>query len=284
MKKQKEYLNMNTEKAWNKLYARLDSEKLIPDNTLQAKTSLIGNHKALWLCAAISILIIGIVTLHFNKHNQSYSEQLISQSNNEKLSLVKVLEDGSTVFMAKESSLKYPAHFRKNERVVVLNGEAYFDISKNPDKPFIIETKSVKVEVLGTSFNIKNNKSIPFELSVREGKVKITNKKNGRQEIITKGGIAVLSDSGFDIKYRNCDSIIMKYTSYIKFKDEPLSNIVGVINKIHPSVKIETSSSIGDKRLTVAFANEKPETMVNLICHALNLNYTQIGNRITIKE
>lgn len=65
------------------------------------------------------------------------------------------LADGTTVWLNSDSELKYPLRFKGNKREVYLKGEAFFDVAKNAEKPFIVHTETMTVNVLGTSFNVK---------------------------------------------------------------------------------------------------------------------------------
>ncbi|MFT4019777.1 MAG: FecR domain-containing protein [Agriterribacter sp.] len=82
------------------------------------------------------------------------------------------LPDGSSVVLHAGSKLEYPTVFAGRAREVRLSGEAYFDIFRNPEKPFIIHTGSVKTTVLGTAFNIKSDEK-KVVVSVTRGKVKV---------------------------------------------------------------------------------------------------------------
>lgn len=89
------------------------------------------------------------------------SRSLLTEENREKPTLVKTLEDGSVVYLAQESTLKYPEHFAEDKREVNLQGEAFFDVAKKPEQAFTIETARVRVEVLGTAFNVRSNEGGP---------------------------------------------------------------------------------------------------------------------------
>lgn len=69
------------------------------------------------------------------------------------------LSDGSCVYVNSESRLHYPVRFLGRQRSVELDGEAYFEVAENPDKPFVVHTDLIDVRVVGTSFNIKSYKS-----------------------------------------------------------------------------------------------------------------------------
>lgn len=98
---------------------------------------------------------------------------LIMQENTEQSTLVTTLEDGSIVYMGGETSLQYPEHFSMDKREVSLQGNALFDVAGNRERPFLIETEEVRIEVLGTMFHVKSDVGSTFELSVQRGKVKV---------------------------------------------------------------------------------------------------------------
>ena len=84
-----------------------------------------------------------------------------------------ILAEGSTVWLNSNSRFKYPGFFR-DDRVVELNGEGYFDIAKDTKKPFIINTSKYCLQVLGTSFNVEAYDNSPvFQTALFTGKVKL---------------------------------------------------------------------------------------------------------------
>lgn len=105
---------------------------------------------------------------------------LIMQENTEQSTLVTTLEDGSIVYMGGETSLQYPEHFSMDKREVSLQGNALFDVAGNRERPFLIETEEVRIEVLGTMFHVKSDVGSTFELSVQRGKVKVALKIKSR--------------------------------------------------------------------------------------------------------
>ena len=87
------------------------------------------------------------------------------------------------------SRIKYiPETFAEEgiAREVSFSGEAYFEVAHNPEKPFIVTTNDVKVEVLGTKFLVRTFVDKPTEVLVTEGKVKVTYLKNGESYIFTR--------------------------------------------------------------------------------------------------
>lgn len=85
-----------------------------------------------------------------------------------------ILSDGSKVWLNSHSSISYPVSFNEKERIINLDGEAYFEVSKKNGVPFIVQTGDYKIQVLGTTFNVLSRlKQRVFETSLFTGAVKI---------------------------------------------------------------------------------------------------------------
>ena len=162
------------DRAWNKLYDRLDADGLLLSGRQDRKRL---SASMLWKWGAVAAIWVGIcvfLTVTYRKVGESVEAQaLIMQENTEQSTLVTTLEDGSIVYMGGETSLQYPEHFSMDKREVSLQGNALFDVTGNRERPFLIETEEVRIEVLGTMFHVKSDVGSTFELSVQRGKVKV---------------------------------------------------------------------------------------------------------------
>jgi ferric-dicitrate binding protein FerR (iron transport regulator) len=173
-----------------------------------------------------------------------------------------LLPDGSLVFLNSNSSISYSKNF-KNKRELKLTGEAYFEVKRNPEKPFLVETEKIKTRVLGTSFNIKAYKNRQTKVSVNTGKVEVDIKeicekiiliKNQQLSIInasepllsndnsedfiawTKNSIvldnaslgetAIILENWYDIEINFAGKELQELKISGKFKDEKLINIL----------------------------------------------------------
>lgn len=100
-----------------------------------------------------------------------YNQLLIGRGEEYQL----VLADGTKVWLNSESKLTYPIQFADNIRKVELEGEGYFEVTKNPNAPFIVKTKQINIEVLGTSFNVSAYQDEELmKTTLVEGSVKVT--------------------------------------------------------------------------------------------------------------
>lgn len=278
--------NEFTNKAWNRLYDKLEHDGLLAE-TIPEKLNVRSastNSFIKWGIMAAAVLCICVFSIVlFNGLNAVQSEDILVLNNEKNApTLVSTLEDGSIVYLSQQTSLLYPSHFSDNKREVSLAGNAFFDVSKDQNKPFIIETKQIKIEVLGTSFNVKSRDNESFSLSVRHGKVRVISKKDG-QTIIVNAGETALFDSGNLWKSQTTD--VDQFSSYLKqihFKDQALFNVVEMINQNSDTVQLELTPGVANRLLTVSFSNDTPYTMAQLICLALDLRFEQQKNKIVI--
>lgn len=109
------------------------------------------------------------------------SANLIDKQNTKGIKSSIVLSDGSKIWLNADSKLEYPRLFEGKTREVYLSGEAFFEVAKNPNRPFIIHLDNGTVRVLGTSFNIKAYKGSEIvETSVSTGRVAFIPKKKSK--------------------------------------------------------------------------------------------------------
>ena len=191
------WYNHLNEEASNSLSdgERLDMESRILDH-LQAgiqedKTPEIVLVRSWWKraapymsAAAIIIAILGYVFFDKTESNpiakneqirvHAPVDQLITKHNNSDATQKIILEDGSSVTLTPGSKIIYPRKFPKEKREVQLLGDAFFEITKNPDKPFFVYSGKLVTRVLGTSFRIKTSpKGQALEVEVVTGKVSV---------------------------------------------------------------------------------------------------------------
>lgn len=107
------------------------------------------------------------------------------------------LVDGTNVWLNARTSLSYPVKFGKNNRQVVLDGEAYFDVTKDKSKPFIVQTDNYNVEVLGTQFDVSAySETGEFETTLMSGSVKVASVSDSTQKITLKPNNKVFLQDG----------------------------------------------------------------------------------------
>jgi len=150
-----------------------------------------------------------------------------------------ILADGSKVYLNSGSSLVYPVVFAKDKREVYLDGEAYFEVSKESQRKFIVQTSCKAIEVLGTKFNVSVDKTQNlFETVLVTGKIGLESNA-GKIELTPNQYYVYQSDSGRD-ELRTVD--VRDYISWIegrlRFNREPLVKVIRKLEKSY-NIKIE---------------------------------------------
>lgn len=160
-----------------------------------------------------------------------------------------LLPDGTKVWLNAASSLKYPEVFTGNERKVILSGEAYFEVAKNKDMPFIVQTRNQDVQVLGTHFNINSySDEQSIKTTLLEGAIKVTNAnfskilKPGEQSLVENNGLGNINV----IKNIDVDSEIAWKKGLFSFNNVALKTILIQLERWY-DIKIDYQS-IPDKR------------------------------------
>jgi ferric-dicitrate binding protein FerR (iron transport regulator) len=144
------------------------------------------------------------------------------------------LPDGTNVWLNARSELKYPVSFNKKERRLYLNGEAYFEVTENPGKPFIVSAGRGSVEALGTAFNMEAySEKGNFETTVMNGRVKVASADNKEAVYLSSDNKAILKGARFTIEK------VDDYTEYrwieglICFRNEPFTDIMKTFEKYY---------------------------------------------------
>lgn len=136
------------------------------------------------------------------------------------------LPDGSWVWLNSESTLVFPATFSGNERLVELKGEAYFEVAKNKEKPFRVETNSMNIEVLGTHFNISAyGISNLAKTTLLEGSVRLRDKLNGTV-VLKPGEQGVATANGIGVSNVKVQEVIAWKNGYFVFRDNTIQEIM----------------------------------------------------------
>jgi len=271
--------------AWEQLYNRLEQDNLLPENDISGRTVFHSNlFRWAAACAAILCICSVSVWLIMQNANTNRSDLLVLHNEKNAPTLAATLEDGSVVYLSGQATIHYPEHFQEDKRTVSLQGDAFFDVSKQQGRPFIIDTELAEIEVLGTFFHVKSSDKSAFLLSVRNGEVKVILKKNS-QPTYVKAGEAALLESG-SLQLTEADMYLFNTCfEKIHFKDERLANVARIINQHSTLTRIEIAPEVENRQLNMTFfPEETPEMKVKQICMALNLNYTQQQNTFYITK
>lgn len=186
------------------------------------------------------------------------------------------LGDGTLVWLHDGTTLRYPDHFTTDQRRVFVDGEAYFEVVSDSDRPFIVENPMMETVVTGTKFNLNAYSSdLFFEATLIEGKIQL---QNGQKNYRMKPGQQIQYDpktekvSQFEVNpYLSAAWINGK----LIMQDEPLSVAVKKISRWYNIEIVMRDPELHRYFLTATIQNEKPEQTLRLISMALPVDYSE---------
>jgi transmembrane sensor len=261
-----------------------------------------------WMVAA-AIVILAAAGLYFllpveKAADNQYTfaalipDSMVAKTNNSGKPEIFQLSDGTSVTMQPGSSLHYARHFAADKREVFLEGEAFFRVSKNPGKPFLVYYNNIVTKVLGTSFNINTNASTGnIEVAVKTGRVqvfeneKLLSGSRNKAVIITPNQKAV---------YKTLDRVFetllieVPQPIVVDEKEEPLpvpfvyheEKMLEVFKLIENNYGIEIvveNSNINNCEFTGDVSKQDLYTKLKIICLTMNATYEINGTKILIK-
>lgn len=196
-----------------------------------------------------------------------------------------VLRDGTSVWLNEHSSVRYPEKFTGSFRRVHLDGEAYFEVAKNPEKPFIIDAGNSLTQVVGTSFNIRSmadeNETV---ITVTSGKVKFR-ERSGHQEVyLEKGDKGILKeDPAGVVKEKNSDVNFLSWkTGKLVFSNTPLDEAAKAIAR-HYHTTIVVHGNVARCAFTSEFNNQRLDDVLEELQILLNIQIKRQNSRIILE-
>jgi ferric-dicitrate binding protein FerR (iron transport regulator) len=234
-----------------------------------------------WLkIAALFILVAGAGLFGYQMFSENKVEALAVVSKGS--ALVDTLPDGSVVTLNKNSSLNYPSKFKGNTRTIALTGEAFFNVTPDKEKPFVINVNDVQVKVVGTSFNVRSENGVT-EVIVETGVVKVTRNNKTVElrpaEKIKTGGV----DSAL-VKERVEDKLYNYYRSKeFVCDDTPLWKLVEVLNEAYGTNILIENKELRGLKLNTTFNNESLDRILEIVSQTFGITITKEQDRIILK-
>ena len=272
----------NIDLAWNKVESQIATQENTTEPTRQR--SLFRRPLYSWVAAAVVLITVGVVSWLISQNAQN---QWVTKFSETRQVIPIVLADGSKVWLNKKSQLSFPKKFNQKERQVMLEGEAFFEITKNPQLPFIIEAAGTTTKVLGTSFNIKAKKSSnEVKVSVATGKVAFfaTNLPQ-KTVLLTKNQQGVYNKTQKQvIKKENYNVNELTWqTGMMVFKQEKLSKVIQLLSdRYGKSVKL-ANAELNDCVLTTTLDKLPLKEAVEVIALTLNISFQINENEVLFK-
>lgn len=234
--------------------------------------------RAILRYAALFLLLLSVGGLTYklihNKIGYQVQDELIFASSTSVKEVL--LPDGTKVWLNKESSIKYPKSFKSDLREVFLNGEAYFEVSKDEKKPFIVQTEAIQVKVLGTVFNLRCQPGdLVAEATLIEGSVQVK-VKDGEGLITLSPGQKTFLDRStgiLQVKQVNAKLDAVWRNDMIPFEHASLTEIAKTLEQFYqikiildPNIDSYTYSGVVHRRETI-------DSVLNSLKNSIPISY-----------
>jgi ferric-dicitrate binding protein FerR (iron transport regulator) len=238
--------------------------------------------RLVWRVAAlILVLLLPSATLYFLK---TRSANPIRQVSATEMMTEIMLSDGSIIELNRASSLHYPEKLGKGKREVELSGEAFFQVASKVKAPFVVHVGNVEVEVLGTSFHIKEEEE-RINVHVLSGKVLLYESGMKRKALrLEKGSEAVyhIQSGSFEQGAFRSENFLFWKTSILTFRDDPLSAVFSELS-IHFKIPIiSDDQTILRDRLTTSCEGQHLEEILDELSFLHDLRFDHRNDTIYV--
>jgi transmembrane sensor len=266
---------INVNEAWNKVYARLNESGELSGKAPAGMLFMRSRFMKI-AAAALILLSLGIVSVYVGTRNKM---MIIATADDQK-KLEVTLPDGSTVFLNRDTELSYRKNPGKSERKVSLNGEAFFEITPDAEKPFVVDAGKANIKVVGTSFNIiTNNPDSAVEVYVETGKVLLSD-MNGNRNIMLDPGYVGTMDTEISGKKLNENPNYMSWkTGVLVYNGQTLDIVFRDLKRVYNMDIVADDPEISDLPwVSPPIDNQPQETIILLICRSFTLSYAKDGS------
>jgi transmembrane sensor len=228
------------------------------------------------------------------EHSDSFVEKVNSTPQTIRLALA----DGSKISLAPKGRIRYPERFDGERREVFLEGEAFFDIAKDPEHPFLVYANGLVTKVLGTSFRIKAyGDSREVTVEVKTGKVSVFAQSDPhlKEKVADKQLQGVVLTPNQKIIYARNEVKMVKTLvekpeivvskaeiPQFEFEDTPASDVFNTIARAYGIDILYDEALLKDCPLTARLDNQTLHDKLNIICKAVESSYEIVDGQVII--
>lgn len=196
-----------------------------------------------------------------------------------------VLPDGSKVWLNAASSLRFPLKFTENFRTVYLTGEAYFEVTKDPHKPFHVQiSNGLSIEVLGTQFNVMDyDDEAAVKATLLEGRVKMSYTDKAFDIIPDEQVVFNRISKAMSVKKADVDKEIAWKTGHFEFSEDDLPSVLRQFSRWY-DVEVAYSGEMTDKHYTGSVSRRLTLLQALEILRLAGIQYSIENNKLLIKK
>jgi transmembrane sensor len=253
-----------------------------------------------WLAAAASVTLLLVAGWYTyttrTSDTQAYAvdNRRIERVNESDKPLLITLPDNSSVLLSQSSRIIYPQVFEGNMREVTLEGEAFFEVTKNAKKPFYVNAGPIVAKVLGTSFKITRS-SGNVNLTVRTGSVGVyadnvipPQQDPGRKPdaVVTANDEVAYNNVNGQLQHTRLDGMVEVLDvpdTYLQFTGTPVAAAFEALEKAYGVTIAYDPEQVAGCSVTARFTDEPFALKLDLICRSIGVRYTLANDRVAIE-
>ena len=256
-------------------------------NQKSGSSRTIVRFRKIWYAAA-AVLLLGVlapVSYRFlkTKTEQTAIHYIIETTGRGEIKPI-LLPDRTKVTLNAESRLTYTDTFDK-ERTVELQGEAIFDVTPDPERPFTVTTTDLKVSVLGTVFDVKVYPDDDVsEVSVASGIVEVE-LPGGKAQLEPNYQVKMNKTTGsFEKSKIDAEKYLSWTEGTLFFSRTPMKEVINMLNRAYPQIVFELAEGEYPDLISGKLETKNLDTMLNLYIKSIGLSYKKTGNRIILYQ
>jgi ferric-dicitrate binding protein FerR (iron transport regulator) len=256
--------------------------------------------------AIVLVLAVALFSIWKNKNDSEHATSIADVTNDKPDFTVYenvtpsartiILPDGTSIVLQPRSSLTYPEVFKKNIREVYLEGEAFFEVKKDPTRPFLVHANEIVTRVLGTSFSVKNFSGDDVLVQVKTGKVTVYKERpsvsrgSSKREIIEGVVLTPNQQAVYERKPMKLTKSLVENPSILvpvakqefQFSDTPIKEVFEAIERAYGVDIVYDEEVLSNCFLNASLSDVPLHDKLKLISKGINTTYEMIDSHIII--
>lgn len=287
--------------VWSRVLQTLEEDNTLQEQDHDTKTRVLWKS---WMAKAAAIAGIALVSFIFYKQTSENTYQNViasadsiqEEKNDTEKPKTVVLSDGTSIILQPNSSIRHPKEFKNDLREVYLSGEAFFEVKKDPARPFLVYANEIVTRVLGTSFTIRNFNKENVIVKVKTGKVSVFKEKDSSaiKKGITEIVDGVVLTPNQQVVYERdqmklTKSLIENPTVLVpvgkedfEFRDTPIAEVFSAIERAYGVDIVYDEESLSACFLNASLSDAPLHDKLKLICKGINATYEMMDSHIII--
>ena len=263
---------------WEKLMKRIDHSQGL-------KIQLNSNYR--WIAAASILVLVFLAGLglgdgFFKRSTKVQLVRIIAPEGNK---TQVVLPDSTHVWLNSGAELQYPSDFTAQNRQVIMKGECFFDVAKDPEHPFIVDGSKLRVKVYGTKFNVNEDRFINgTDVTLISGKVEVYNQNNQLLSKLNPGEQLVYNNGLSKVqKTRNPEALTSWINNMLIFNNQPFEEVINYLEKWYGVTITLDRTLYYNYNYTFKVKTESLREVLELISFITPIEYHIEGEKVAIK-